>query len=90
MELWAAVDAVEITTKNKRFSFPVEPTADGRGLGVGKEKDPKLDHGYVFNQGRFQMHWRRLCDWVINGRRNKASAWEKFAQETIKYGVGAG
>jgi hypothetical protein len=83
-ELYAAVDAVKITTSRDRHKFPIAGAPGARVVGAGTRKDPKTEHGYVFNQGRMRQHWLWLCTWF------RAEQGKYSIPDTIKHGVGTG
>jgi hypothetical protein len=83
-ELYAAVDAVKITTSSSRWKFPISQTPTGWTIGSGARKDPKLDHGYVFNMGRMHQHWLWLREWF------KAEKGKYDIPATIQFGCGSG
>ncbi len=84
LDLYAAVDAVKVTTRTHRWTFPVTRTAAGWVVGDGTRKDPKLDRGNVLTNGKLNQHWLWLATWVrAEQKKYKTSA-------TIMYGCGSG
>ena len=64
LDLYAAVDAVKVTTRTHRWTFPVTRTADDWVVGDGTRKDPKLDRGNVLTNGKLNQHWLWLATWA--------------------------